>query len=48
MVALTAASEPLPLAVLREARTTDERIPMMAITTRSSMRVKPLFLLLIM
>jgi hypothetical protein len=28
-------------AVLREASTTEERIPMIAMTTRSSIRVKP-------
>jgi len=42
------ASLPLPRAEFKEASTTDERIPMMAITTRSSMRVKPRdFLLLV-
>jgi hypothetical protein len=37
-----AAAVPRDLAVVRDANTTDERIPMMAITTKSSMRVKPL------
>jgi len=38
---LTAPSEPLARALLSEARTTEERIPMMAITTKSSINVKP-------
>lgn len=41
--ALILASLPLLRAVFREARTTDDRMPMIAITTKSSMRVKPLF-----
>ena len=36
-----AASLALFLAVFRDASTTDERIPIMAITTSNSMRVKP-------
>jgi hypothetical protein len=42
--ALTAASAPLARALLRDARTIEDRIPMMAITTKSSMSVKPLSL----
>jgi len=40
---LKAAIFALLRALLRDTRTTDERIPMIAITTRSSMSVKPRF-----
>jgi hypothetical protein len=38
---LTAASLPLLLAVLSDPRTTDDKIPIIAITTNNSIRVKP-------
>jgi hypothetical protein len=39
---LIAASAPFVRADVREANTTDDRIPMIAITTKSSISVKPL------
>src|SRR4051812_1021702 len=43
-VALMVASLPLALALFSEASTTELKIPMMAITTKSSMSVNPLSL----
>ncbi len=43
---LNAASLALVLAVLSEAKTTEDKMPMMAITTKSSIKVKPFSLFL--
>ena len=40
--AFTALSAPLVLAVFNDANTTDDNIPMIAITTSNSINVKPL------
>src|SRR3990167_5722709 len=41
------ASRPFCRAVFKDARTTDDKIPIIAMTTKSSISVKPLFLLFI-
>ncbi len=41
------ASAPRLRAVLSEANTTDERIPMIAITTSNSIKVKPRFVFIV-
>ena len=45
---LIAASAPFERAVLRDASTTEAKIPMIAITTKSSISVKPLFFFIIL